>query len=227
MRRLIVCVALVLTACSSSSSSHKATSVTQGTTTTTASSVPPTFGSVATTAEAATATGSSAAGATAGHAIACGTERWAVKTGQDPDAARVDQTHVQPTTIAELDALPAPRPEPSARFAPVELTVYEIHATLIEYKHEADRDVHAVISDGTHTMIVELPEADCTAGPFTAALSQARSTFDARHAATPHLQRVNETVTVRGVGFFDKLHGQTGVAPNGIELHPVLAISFS
>ncbi len=32
------------------------------------------------------------------------------------------------------------------------------------------------------------------------------------------------TVEVTGVGFFDFLHGQTGVAPNGIELHPMLAI---
>jgi hypothetical protein len=31
---------------------------------------------------------------------------------------------------------------------------------------------------------------------------------------------------VRGVGFFDKIHGQTGVARNGIELHPVLSIAF-
>ena len=31
--------------------------------------------------------------------------------------------------------------------------------------------------------------------------------------------------TIRGVGFFDFLHGQTGVAPNGIELHPVLRFS--
>ena len=84
----------------------------------------------------------------------------------------------------------------------------------------------AVISDGQRTMIVELPEADCTAGPFTTALSQARATFDVRHQATPRLQHVNEPVTVRGVGFFDRIHGQTGVAPNGIELHPVLAISF-
>jgi len=27
---------------------------------------------------------------------------------------------------------------------------------------------------------------------------------------------------VTGVGFWDEIHGQTGVAPNGIELHPVL-----
>jgi hypothetical protein len=28
-----------------------------------------------------------------------------------------------------------------------------------------------------------------------------------------------------GVAFFDFLHGQTGVAPNGIELHPVLGFA--
>ena len=37
---------------------------------------------------------------------------------------------------------------------------------------------------------------------------------------------VNDHVIVTGVGFFDKIHGQTGVAPNGIELHPVLSISW-
>jgi hypothetical protein len=28
-----------------------------------------------------------------------------------------------------------------------------------------------------------------------------------------------------GVGFFDSVHGQPGVAPNGIELHPVLGFN--
>jgi hypothetical protein len=32
---------------------------------------------------------------------------------------------------------------------------------------------------------------------------------------------------VTGVGFFDFIHGQTGVAPNGIELHPILNIAFT
>jgi hypothetical protein len=32
---------------------------------------------------------------------------------------------------------------------------------------------------------------------------------------------------ITGVGFFDKVHGQTGVAPlNGIELHPILKIEW-
>ena len=29
--------------------------------------------------------------------------------------------------------------------------------------------------------------------------------------------------TITGVAFFDSKHGQTGVAPNAIELHPILA----
>lgn len=33
-------------------------------------------------------------------------------------------------------------------------------------------------------------------------------------------------VRLTGVGFFDRVHGQSGVAPNGIELHPVLDIKF-
>src|SRR2546423_1809893 len=33
------------------------------------------------------------------------------------------------------------------------------------------------------------------------------------------------TATIRGVGFFDTIHGQRGVAPNGIELHPVLSFT--
>ena len=33
------------------------------------------------------------------------------------------------------------------------------------------------------------------------------------------------TATITGVGFFDVIHGQTGVAPNGIELHPALTFA--
>src|SRR6059036_1361944 len=37
---------------------------------------------------------------------------------------------------------------------------------------------------------------------------------------------MKSALTVTGVGFFDFLHGQTGVAPNGIELHPVLGFAL-
>jgi hypothetical protein len=34
--------------------------------------------------------------------------------------------------------------------------------------------------------------------------------------------RVCALAKVTGVAFFDPIHGQDGVAPNGIELHPIL-----
>jgi hypothetical protein len=34
-------------------------------------------------------------------------------------------------------------------------------------------------------------------------------------------------VTVTGVTFYDRQHGQTGRAMNGVEIHPVLAIAFN
>jgi len=35
-------------------------------------------------------------------------------------------------------------------------------------------------------------------------------------------QTLTGTATITGVVFFDFLHGQRGVAPNGVELHPAL-----
>jgi hypothetical protein len=41
--------------------------------------------------------------------------------------------------------------------------------------------------------------------------------------ATRAAVRLCARARVTGVAFFDFNHGQTGVAPNAIELHPVLA----
>jgi hypothetical protein len=48
--------------------------------------------------------------------------------------------------------------------------------------------------------------------------------FDAAFKTKRGFKRAHATVKIVGVGFFDKIHGQRGVAPNGIELHPVLGI---
>jgi len=63
--------------------------------------------------------------------------------------------------------------------------------------------------------------------PIFAGVQNARSKFDARFTATTSFQTANIPVQIKGVGMFDFLHGQTGVAPNGIELHPVLDIIFN
>jgi hypothetical protein len=47
-------------------------------------------------------------------------------------------------------------------------------------------------------------------------------------ALQPFKTQVEPTAAVvTGVGFFDRVHDQMGVAKNGIELHPILDIKFT
>lgn len=160
----------------------------------------------------------------------CGVERWSVKTGTDADAGSINLQSTTATTIAALDAIPAPSSLPANnRVKPTETTVYQLHATLTQYKLEADSDYHLVLSDGAgHTMIGEIPDPSCvgSSSPLRSSIQTARSEFDAKYNATGSFQTANVPVTITGVGFFDFNHGQTGVAPNAIELHAVLDIQF-
>jgi hypothetical protein len=160
----------------------------------------------------------------------CGVERWAVKTGTDADAGLINLQSITQTTIASLAALPKPGTLPSNnRIQPTEITVFQLHDTLTIYKLESDSDYHLVLDDGAgHTMITEIPDPACvgSSSPLKADVQTARAAFDARYTPNGSFQTANVPVTVTGVGFFDFLHGQTGVAPNGIELHAVLDIQF-
>jgi hypothetical protein len=160
----------------------------------------------------------------------CGVERWSVKTGTDADSGLINLQSTTPTTIAALDALTKPGSLPaSTRIQPTETTVFQVQATLTEYKLEADSDYHLVLSDGSgNTMIAEIPDPACvgSGSPLTSGISNARTQFDAQYSPTTSFQTANVPITVTGVGFFDFLHGQSGVAPNGIELHSVLDVQF-
>jgi hypothetical protein len=74
-------------------------------------------------------------------------------------------------------------------------------------------------------MIAEIPDPGCVKNPAAKArVAQARSAF-VRQVGTPtsYYTFLRRRVSLTGPGFFDFVHGQKGVAPNGIELHPVLA----
>jgi hypothetical protein len=159
----------------------------------------------------------------------CGVERWYVKTGMDADAAQVSQV-AKETSIATLIGLPKPRNLPQrARVGDAERTIWRLRATVTDYKLEQDSDIHLVLRDGSgNSMIAELPDVACIGfpSPFKDQIRTVRSLFDARYRPSSSFQSVNAEATITGVGFFDFLHGQRGVAPNGIELHPVLSIDF-
>src|SRR5438270_6524618 len=161
----------------------------------------------------------------------CGVERWSVKTGTDADAGMVNLNAPMNTTIANMRAFTAPNPIPANnRVSPAETTQWVINATLTQFKLEGDSDYHLVIQDASgNTMITEIPSPTCVGAdsPFLAGIQNARSEFNARFTATTSFQTANIPVQIKGVGMFDFLHGQTGVAPNGIELHPVLDVIFN
>lgn len=159
----------------------------------------------------------------------CGTARWDVKTLTDAAAGSVDFTG-RDATVEELSALPVPGPTKihTPRY-PAETATYRVSGRLVGFKLETDSDIHVVLA-GTSgaTMIVEIPDPSCIGTVKHAEISQARADFIrafgqpagqfTRPAGAPSLRVV-------GVLFFDIIHGQVGVATNGVELHPVLAVA--
>ncbi len=160
----------------------------------------------------------------------CGVERWSVKTGTDADRAKVNVNAPQPSAIATMAAWPAQaNPPANSRVAPYETIAWTLTATLVEYKAESDEDTHLVLSDGAgHTMIAEIPAPSCvgSSSPFLAGVTNAYNQFRAHYAPSGSFQSANVLVRITGVGMFDFPHGQTGAAPNQIELHPVIDIQF-
>jgi hypothetical protein len=155
--------------------------------------------------------------------FSCGVEAWSVKTMADSAASQVNLTP-QPTNIPHLVALPT---SPGQRTSPPQ--VYQLRGTrLVAYKLEGDSDIHLVLRSTiapNPTMIAEIPDPACAqSSTQLAAITQARADFVAQ-VGQPQTSFVNGSwsVTLSGVGFGDFQHGQTGVAPNAVELHPVLA----
>ena len=163
----------------------------------------------------------------------CGIERQAVKTLADKDAASIMKGPIQASTVHDLIAHQPPSKEElmqatATRF-PAEKMKVELTAMVTGYKKESDLDFHIVLSDPStgQTMIAEIPSGSCVpieyASEFSALQKQFASDFG--KPTLRYKQVTPEKVKITGIVFFDFLHGQTGVAPNGVELHPVLGWS--
>jgi hypothetical protein len=97
-----------------------------------------------------------------------------------------------------------------------------------------------------HSLIGEIPDTDCLSGsngdfgtdsPFLdvgpgrglgmgAARDQMKAAFSNPDLSGGWNDAGGVNVEVVGVQFFDRAHGQTGRAPNGLEIHPILSIKF-
>jgi hypothetical protein len=193
----------------------------------------------------AAAAAAAAISATAGNAVharmqsTCGVERWAVKTLSDSAASTIN-FHARSTTVDALRQMHVSRAHFSTpRTAPIETAVYRVHAVLVEARREADHDIHLVIAQPgapTHTMIVEFPDPTCSGVSSSikeGQIATARSAFIAKcgapRAYPAPFEHLSGTASISGVGFIDVEHPtpQTGVAPNDVELHPVLSFTHA
>jgi hypothetical protein len=151
----------------------------------------------------------------------CGVERWPVKILADPDAQQVNRDPL-PATVTQLRGL---QRQPGAlplrgRLSGPERQVFRVRATVTRIITEDDGDWHLVLADPDNpsaTMVAEIPDSACAYGtPDASRFAAARRDM---HAAGR-----NALVEFDGVGFYDFLHGQRGMAPNGVEIHPVLHV---
>ena len=179
-------------------------------------------------------------------------ERWPVKVGADADASQVNATPVA-MKVAALRQAPIPEGiNPTGNVKPfyrthragdLEKKVVTIDADLLRVHPESDGDYHIVIVDhgtpDTNSMIAEIPNpefvpnhsAQWGTSPFFAKIKATRDYFSTQVMPLVHRVRNRERVHVKitGVVMFDFIHPtpQDGVAPNAIELHPVLDVRLA
>jgi len=186
-----------------------------------------------------------------------GTERWQVKVGTDSGSGSVQLQSVIPTTVQDAIQLPQPHLPPQSdndTRLPEETHVYKVSGHLAQFKQEGnDNDYHLVVTDDTlqftndgahrgpgHSLIAEIPDPNCIPGKhgnpsvastFISQITCTRGKMDAKFPNADKSGNFNDTsgipVTITGIGFFDRAHGQTGRASNNLEIHPILDIDFA
>jgi hypothetical protein len=153
-----------------------------------------------------------------------GTERWPVKTGQDPDRAKVGKNVVDgrdlgagivEATLEELISLPRPPGmEDAAQDPPqfmrarngiTEVTLWRITAKIIALKHEKDGDYHLVLQGPSgQQMVAEIPTPSSVFigdSPWLENIRQARKEIDdklVRHLAPESFGIMNQRLVPYG-----------------------------
>ncbi len=159
----------------------------------------------------------------------CSSWRSDVKTLSDPDRRDVN-FNARSTSVQSLRRVdpPSTLSAQTSRLGGVESRVHQVSAQVVEARTTRDGTIHLVIAarnDPNDTMIVQFPADRCVDSSFRRPeMRRARSQLlDACGPIPSGFTGLTGNVVIRGVGFWDEARGQRGVAPNGLELHPVLS----
>jgi hypothetical protein len=163
----------------------------------------------------------------------CGVERWDVKTLNDPQGAQALAAAPVAAKVGDLVKMVsqarATLLHAEAKRFPQELHQFKVRALVVGFKKEADSDFHIVLADRDNpkiTMIAEIPAAICMPVKYREQFAALQAKFATDFGKpTAKFKRLAHpvAVTATGIFFLDFIHGQTGVAKNGAELHPLLS----
>jgi hypothetical protein len=167
--------------------------------------------------------------------------RWPVRTGSDLDASLVNAEPI-PATIEELAAQSRPRALSPAtgsfpayqnrRTEGAERTVYVVEATIVGCQWMHSQMIHLNLEgDSGQTIIANCPHPDPPfvkpSSRWVEQISQARLAIQERLKPVPDKRMcINERARITGIGFFNQVRRQWGMAPNGLELSPVLSVEW-
>ena len=161
--------------------------------------------------------------------------RWGVRSGSDLDAHLVQEKPVR-TTIEELAAKPRPKGMETGRevsddrrTSEIERTIYELEAVIVFYSVQMSGSYHLNLQGKSGQTII----ANCVDPQFVAPgsrwakeIAATRKDLVDKLKPGPTYTQVSHRVRIKGVGFFNRIHGMFGAAPNGLELTPVLQIEW-
>ena len=164
----------------------------------------------------------------------CGVERWTVKTLSDNDTLDIDFSKTYKSTVHEQVLMSAPSKKRERLES--EKIVYSIKCFIIGYKRENnDKDIHIIIEDinTDETMVIEIPSYECFDIQRTSRYNLFKNLHNwffenIGHPTSKFVYlKKHIAVTITGVGYFDFVHGQKGMAQNGREIHPVLSMKLN
>lgn len=164
--------------------------------------------------------------------IPCGGGRWPVKTLSDTRSRRIPARRHDSSVSALRRVRAVPVRFRTPRRHRFEGRIFRVRVRLRGFSREVDHDIHLVVGDPRRpgrTLIAELPDPRCRAvrrSRFFGGMHQARVALR-RACGRPGRRygRLRGHAVLTGVGFFDNPHEQTGGAPNGVELHPIIRVA--
>ena len=151
-----------------------------------------------------------------------GDTRRDVKLMQDVRWALVDTVPVQ-ATIQEIGGIVVPEVKSETGRQDVELKTYTVTGYVEEVDRKRDGDYHILLKSGEDYLICEVPNPDCdyaASSPYNAVFRNLYELLESENLEGRY-------ATVTGIAFIDiDHHYSRKQAPNNMELHPVIAISY-